>query len=155
MLDLFDEFKALIAALDASAVDYALCGGLAMAVHALPRATVDIDLLIRPEDLVVAKDVARALGYTFEATPMSFRRGDVVIHRVSKIDPDSGDTLTLDLLLVTPATSGAWTSRLTLAWDQGLVRVVSREGLIELKSLRKSGQDLDDIALLQRGDDEG
>jgi hypothetical protein len=32
MLDLFEEFKALIGALEADEVDYAVCGGLAMAM---------------------------------------------------------------------------------------------------------------------------
>ena len=155
MLDLFDEFKALITALEAEQVDYALCGGLAMAVHALPRATIDIDLLIQRADLDAVKRIAGGLGYTFEATPMHFHGGDVEIRRVSKIDPGSGDTLTLDLLLVTPATLGAWDTRLSLAWEEGVVRVVSREGLVALKSLRASGQDLDDIALLQGDDDDG
>jgi hypothetical protein len=154
MLDLFDEFKALIGALEANGIDYAVCGGLAMAIHALPRATIDIDLLIQSTDLPVVMRIASGLGYSFEAGPMSFRRGEVEIRRVSKIDPESADTLSLDLLLVTPATNGAWESRQTLAWEGGKVRVVSRDGLIALKSLRNSGQDLDDIALL-RDDDEG
>ncbi|HEY5934085.1 MAG TPA: hypothetical protein VIU61_05615 [Kofleriaceae bacterium] len=149
MLDLFDEFSALIAALEAEPVEYAVCGGLAMAIHALPRATIDIDLLIRGEDLPVVMRIANDLGYGVVASPMRFRGGDVEIRRVSKIDQESGDTLMLDLLLVTPATAQAWQSRQALSWERGTVRVVSRQGLIALKSLRGSGQDLDDIALLE------
>jgi hypothetical protein len=33
MLDLYDEFAALIAALEAAEAEYAVCGGLAMAIH--------------------------------------------------------------------------------------------------------------------------
>jgi hypothetical protein len=155
VLDLFDEFKVLIAALEAERIDYALCGGLAMAVHAMPRATVDIDLLIERQELPRVKRIAADLGYTFEAAPISFRGGDVEIRPVSKIDPASGDTLMLDLLLVTSATEPAWQTRQALIWEQGTVRVVSREGLIALKSLRGSGQDRDDIALLEGGRDAG
>ena len=61
----------------------------------------------------------------------------------------------LDLHLVTPAVEIAWRSREQLAWEYGLVRVVSREGLIALKSLRGSGQDVDDIKVLRGGCDEG
>jgi hypothetical protein len=154
MLDLFDEFKALITALEAGHLDYALCGGLAMAVHSLPRATVDIDLLVDPVDLDRIKSLARSLGYTYEAGPMSFRGGDIEIRRLSKIDAASGDTLTLDLMLVTPAIQDAWATRQALAWEDGTVRVVSRAGLIALKSLRGSGQDQDDIALLEEDGDE-
>jgi hypothetical protein len=155
MLDLFDEFSALVAALEAEPVDYAVCGGLAMAIHALPRATIDIDLLIRPEDLAVVMRIANRLGYRFEASPIRFRGGEVDIRRVTKIDPESGDTLMLDLLLLTTATADAWQGRQALAWEGGTVRVVSRQGLIALKSLRASGQDLDDIALLEDDNDAG
>jgi hypothetical protein len=40
MLDLYDEFASLIGALEAAGADYAVCGGLAMAIHGFPRATI-------------------------------------------------------------------------------------------------------------------
>ena len=51
MFDLYEEFKSIVSALEEQGIDYAVCGGLAMAVHGLPRATVDIDLLIPSESL--------------------------------------------------------------------------------------------------------
>jgi hypothetical protein len=50
MLDLAAEFEAVVGALAREGVEYAVCGGFAMAIHGYPRATVAIDLLIRPED---------------------------------------------------------------------------------------------------------
>jgi hypothetical protein len=41
-VDLFAEVVALAAALDVAAVDYAICGGVALAIHGAPRATKDI-----------------------------------------------------------------------------------------------------------------
>ena len=149
MLDLYEELKAIIFALDENGIDYALCGGLAMAVHGLPRATVDIDLLVLAERLEEAKLVICGLGYTIEAQPMTFHKGAIEIRRWSKIDPSDGDVLTVDFLLVTPAVIDAWTSRIKVASTQGIVSVVSREGLIKLKSFRRSGQDLDDIERLK------
>lgn len=149
MLDLYEELKAIVAALDENGIDYALCGGLAMAVHGLPRATVDIDLLVRVEKLEEAKSVVRTLGYTIEAQPMSFHKGAIEIRRLSKIDPSDGDLLMIDFLLVTPAVAEAWDNRIRVASARGSVFVVSREGLIALKSLRRSGQDLDDIERLK------
>jgi putative nucleotidyltransferase-like protein len=64
VLDLYEEFKSIVSALEEQGIDYAVCGGLAMAVHGLPRATVDIDLLILAEHLEKAKTVVRKLGYT-------------------------------------------------------------------------------------------
>ena len=51
MLDLYDELRNLIAALDEHEIQYALCGGIAMAIYNRPRATVDIDLLIGEDSL--------------------------------------------------------------------------------------------------------
>jgi hypothetical protein len=79
---------------------------------------------------------------------MSFRAGAVDIRRVSKLHP-SGQLLSLDLLLVTPSVQPAWEGRQTMEWDFGKINVVSREGLILLKSLRGSGLDQDDIKLLR------
>ena len=149
MLDLYEELVALIDALESKRIDYAVCGGLAMAIWGLPRATVDIDLLIEGESLAAVEEVAALLGYTFKAHPMTFSSGAIVIHRVTKIDPDGGDVLMLDLLLVTPAVADAWQNRTRVEWDQGLMSVVSREGLAKLKSFRGSGTDLDDIERLK------
>jgi len=45
-LDLVDEFRALLDGLERDGVDYAVCGGLAFAIHARLRATIDVDLLL-------------------------------------------------------------------------------------------------------------
>jgi hypothetical protein len=85
---------------------------------------------------------------------MTFHKGAIEIRRLSKIDPSDGDLLTVDFLLVTPAVADAWNYRIRVASAKGSVFVVSREGLIILKSFRRSGQDLDDIELLKGSQDE-
>jgi hypothetical protein len=149
VLDLLDELVTLIDALESRRIEYAVCGGLAMAIWGLPRATVDIDLLVEPESLGAIEEVAASFGYTFKANPMTFSGGAIVIHRITKIDPDGGDVLMLDLLLVTPAVLDAWQNRTRVEWDHGVMSVVSRDGLVKLKSYRGSGIDLDDIRRLQ------
>ncbi len=149
MLDLFEELVTLIDSLESRRIDYAVCGGLAMAIWGLPRATVDIDLLIERESLAAVEDVAASLGYRFKANPMTFSDGAIIIHRVTKIDPEGGDVLMLDLLLVTPAIADTWQNRIRVEWDRGVMSVVSREGLATLKSFRASGTDLDDIRRLR------
>ena len=89
------------------------------------------------------------LAYTLPASPMNFAKGKIRIERVSKVDPESHDVLTLDLLLVTPATVKIWDDRRRATWEMGEIWVVSRSGLIELKKLRLSGQDQDDIRRLE------
>jgi hypothetical protein len=152
VLDLLEELKQVIGSLDRAGVPYALCGGLAMAVHGYPRATVDIDILVLAEDQAKVERAAELLGFTIHARPMHFRGGEVEIRRVSKV-VDSGQILSLDLLLVTDAVRPAWDGRQTMEWDFGKICVVSREGLVTLKSLRGSGLDQDDIKRL-RGENE-
>ena len=148
-MDLFDELKAILARLESEGVDYALCGGLAMAVYAFPRSTLDIDLMIDQADINKVKSIAQDLGYSIDAGLMKFSNGDVQIYRVTKIDQESGEPLVLDLLLVTEKLKDVWSSRTRVEWEQGVLSVVSPEGLIKLKSMRKSGQDEDDIKLLK------
>jgi len=148
-MDLFDELKKLIARLTEEKIEYALCGGLAMAVYALPRATLDIDILIESISLGKATQAVNELGFTLSAMPMDFHGGKMHIHRVSKIESGTGETTTLDLLIVTPDIMPAWESRAKIQWEGGVLSVVSPEGLILLKSFRRSGQDQDDIRYLR------
>ena len=149
MIDLYDEFRKLIAVLDEQQIDYALCGGMAMAVYDHPRATIDIDLLILSESLDRVIAAATELGYTIRGLDLSFANGSIEIRRVSKIDSELGHVLSLDLLLVTPEIRGVWDSRVKAEWEGGKLFVVSRTGLIALKALRGSGLDKDDISALQ------
>ena len=149
MHDLYDEFRLLIGALDEQGVEYALCGGIAMAEYDRPRATIDIDLLILSESLERALSIAATLSYTIRALDMTFAGGAVEIRRVSKIHGETGHLLSLDLLLVTPAIRDVWDARVQAEWEGGELSVVSRLGLIELKKLRGSPQDQADISALQ------
>jgi hypothetical protein len=131
-----------------------LCGGLAMAVYARPRATLDIDIMVEPDLLNKAKKIVENLGFNIPAKPMSFKDGAVQIHRMTKIDIESGEHMALDLLLVTQQIKISWDSKISVDWEGGTLKVLTPEGLIMLKLLRKSGQDLDDIEYLKELIDE-
>lgn len=150
-LDIYDELRNVVRRLNEHEIDYALCGGLAMAIHGRPRSTIDIDMLILSESLEKVLPIALELGYNIRGKDLSFANGVIEIRRVSKIDPESGDLLSLDLLLVTPEILSIWESRAIAKWEAGELSVVSRSGLISLKQLRGSGQDQDDIKALQAG----
>jgi len=152
MLDILDELRDLVAVFDERELDYALCGGMAMGVYGLARTTIDIDLLILSDSLEEVLAIAKSHGYNIRGKDMSFANGAVEIRRVSKIDPEDGELLSLDLLLVTPAVLPVWESRLKAEWEGGSLFVVSANGLVALKQLRGSDQDLVDIkALLSEG----
>jgi hypothetical protein len=149
MFDLYEELRKVISAFDKNQIDYALCGGLAMAVYDHPRATIDIDMLIPGEAFERIPEIAKELGYSIRGLDMSFANGAVEIRRVSKIHPTTGHLLSLDLLLVTPALRDVWESRVEADVEGSKLSVVSRRGLVALKELRGSGRDLDDIAALR------
>ncbi|MCE5229263.1 nucleotidyltransferase family protein [bacterium] len=147
-MKLLDELQNLTGALNAQGIDYALCGGLAMAVWGMPRATLDIDLLIEPDSLVRVSEIARQIGFGMSASPMHFKGGMVQIHRLTKID-SSKHAVVLDMILVTDATRAAWESRRNVPSSGGNIKIVSPTGLVSLKSLRNSLQDQQDIEYLR------
>lgn len=80
---------------------------------------------------------------------MVFAGADIRMRRVSKIDPDTGDPISLDLIQVTPRIEAVWRHRREVEWQAGGLWVVSRAGLIELKRIRSSSQDRADIERLE------
>ncbi|KQC11235.1 MAG: hypothetical protein APR62_01725 [Smithella sp. SDB] len=148
-MDLLEELKKITQKLDQAGIDYALCGGLAIAIYARPRATLDIDIMIQPDFLSETKSAVRELGYTMASAPMEFNNGAVKLQRLSKLDKATSEYFVLDLLIVTPEINKAWDDRTTIEWEGCPLKVVSPQGLILLKSLRNSGQDKEDIEYLR------
>ena len=148
-MTLFDELTALVNALDQAGIEYALVGGLAVAVWGAPRATQDIDLLVRADALPAALEVARGQGFATRALPMRFADG-MEVHRVSKTD--AGEMLLLDLILVNANLEPAWRTRLRLATEGGRLWVISRDGLIQMKAAAGRPQDLADVQRLRELD---
>ncbi|MCB9692993.1 MAG: nucleotidyltransferase [Alphaproteobacteria bacterium] len=150
-MDLQVELHRVLQVLHEAGVEYALCGGLALAVHGAPRATTDIDLLMREDDVPTVLSLVEPLGYRFRANPMRFPDG-MRIQRVTRIA--GREAITLDLLLVDDAgaTAEAFASRTTVSTGAGDVTVVSREGLVALKVWAGRPQDLADIQRLEDDD---
>lgn len=150
-LTLVDELRAVLEALGARGVDHAVVGALALAVHGVVRATTDIDLLVRPDDLDRALAAVATVGYDLPAQRMTFRSG-VTVQRVTKVDGD--EALTVDFLLADGPLLDAWDSRTTVRAGPLELRVVSRPQLIAMKALSGRLRDLADIRRLQ-GEDDG
>ena len=153
MPKLYDELRSLVSALDRDRIEYALCGGIAMAIHGRPRATVDIDILITPESLQQILTIAEKLGYTIRGLDMSFGKDVIEIRRVSKIDRDTQFVLSLDMILVTEAIRHVWDTRVKANLEGGKLSVVSKEGLIALKEISGRPQDIADISALKGDSD--
>jgi hypothetical protein len=151
MPNLFEEFRTIVAALGAARVPYAICGGIAMSIHTRPRATNDIDPLAPPAAVASIADSPLPCGFVrHERAPTQLANGEVVMHRLTKIGPGDPEVLLLNVIEVHPgATERAWQARMDSDWEGQSVTVVSRAGLIGLKRLRGSPQNIADIALLQ------
>ena len=80
---------------------------------------------------------------------MNFDGGATRIRRISKVDPNDGEVLMLDLLLVTPQFQHVWDTRRELQWKEHGLWVVSPRGLIDMKTSRSSPIDLADIEKLR------
>lgn len=151
MPNLLENFRAVVGALSEAAIPFAVCGGLAMSIHASPRATIDIDLLIPPEAIPRLVEALGPVGFSLrERAPTRLAHGEIVMHRLTKVVPGDPDVLMLDVIEVRPGTTArAWEGRETAQWEGYPVTVVSREGLIDLKRLRNSPQDIADITTLE------
>jgi hypothetical protein len=145
-VDFYGELTRLLAALQGRQLEYALCGGVALAIHGAPRATQDIDLLLRPEDLPALREVAHSVGFVLESFPMDFASG-VTIQRFTKLI--EGQPFMLDVLLVKGPLEAVWSGRLATSFEGGTVQVVSRDGLIALKLAAGRPQDLVDVQRLE------
>jgi hypothetical protein len=155
MADIFEEFQNLIGRINEKQIDYAVCGGWAMAIHGAPRATVDIDLLVANENLSKVWRIAEDLGYWVEGLPLSFDDGIIEIRRISKIDEETKTLFTIDFLLVTEGLKKVWETRENIDWEDDKVWTVSREGLIFMKKLSGRHKDLGDIESLLELENEG
>jgi hypothetical protein len=153
-LDILEEMRKVVTALDEAQVEYALVGAFALAIHGAPRATTDIDILVRPQDVDRALAVVSPIGFSLPAQPMTLQSG-VSVQRVSKLEGE--ELLTLDLLLAAGSLADAWTSRVSIQALGTRLQVVSREQLVRMKALAGRLQDLADIERLQgrHGDQNG
>lgn len=148
---LIEELKQLLASFNNHGVEFALCGGLAVAVHGLARATQDIDFLIPEGSLDSAYEAAAQVGYDIRGLDISFKERTVEIRRVSKVVGE--DVISLDLLIVTPHVEDVWAGREQLEFMGEQLFVVSREGLIKMKRQSGRPQDLADIERLENETD--
>ena len=141
------ELKSLVAKLNEQNIPYALCGGLAMAVHGHPRATLEIDLVAFKGSAPKIEKIAHELGYTLRAAPMKFTAGQDAITRVSKVSREDEDVLPLDILVLDHAIECILECD-EMEWENTKLRVITRESLIKLKQLRNNHQDKADIEKL-------
>jgi hypothetical protein len=147
---MFDDFKELLSIFNAQKVKYLIVGGYAVSFHAQPRATKDIDLLIKP-DAENARAVYDALG-KFGAPLDGLTAEDFIVRdkffRMGRVP------VVVDIL---PQIKGvdfdhAWQNRVEAVIDpqSGLkASFISRADLIAAKLAAGRPQDIADAAALR------
>lgn len=146
-MDLLGELASLCLALEQRGLEYAICGGVALAIHGVPRATRDIDLLAREADLDAIRLTLQDLGFTVETLPMTFSSSGITVRRFTKLL--EVEPLMVDVLIADGPLAAVWDDRELVEWENGRISVVSRAGLITLKLAAARPQDLADVQRLE------
>lgn len=147
-MDLFQDFRDLLAAFAASKVEFVLVGGYAVVFHGRPRATKDLDLLVAIDEGNRAR-LAEALQ-AFGAPPnvvdgaRKLSSGEVLFFGIAP--------LRVDLLSSASGIDfpGVYARAVTTALDGVPVRVIALDDLIANKRASGRPQDLQDCAELER-----
>ena len=151
---MFDDLKELLSIFNSQSVKYLIVGGYAVSFHAQPRATKDIDLLIRP-DAENAKAVYAAL-LKFGAPLEGLTLQDFIER--DKFFRMGRAPLMVDILSEIPGVDfdRAWANRVdgVIDHESGLVAFfISRADLIAAKLAAGRPQDIADVAALRQSVD--
>ena len=68
---LTDDFREFLKSLNANHVEYLLVGGYAVGLHGYPRATIDLDVWVRPERANARRVIAALRMFGFETTALT------------------------------------------------------------------------------------
>ncbi|NJL72362.1 MAG: nucleotidyltransferase family protein [Candidatus Competibacteraceae bacterium] len=147
MPDLLTELDNALTSLEKAKAEYALCGGLAVAVHGYARATVDIDIVVLRKDLEQIKAALKEGGFYLDNGIIPLPSQNIEFYRMGKIV--GKDVLVVDLLF-TDEESYLWQGRERRRWSHGEMWVLSKEALIRMKSTSQREKDQADIVELSR-----
>ncbi len=150
-----EELYRLTDAFDRYAVDYALCGGLAVAIHGRPRLTLDIDFVVPTEQMERAIATAATVGFDDPSgwiSLPSYKIGINRLYRVNKIE--QGEFLTLDLLEADSSENAVFVDQECVDVEGKLIRLLSRVALIKMKRASNRLKDQLDVEMLSDHSDE-
>ena len=145
-MDIHAELRRIIDTLGREGIDYALCGGLAVAFHGYVRFTQDIDLLVRRDDVDRVTQVVATCGFVDSSGKLPIGADDLLYRLVKTEGPEF---LALDLIVLGSSLVGVWEDRELFEWDGVPIWVVSADGLARMK--RRAGRDQDLLDLKKLG----
>jgi len=143
------DFRDLFAALNAAGAEYLLVGGYALAVHAAPRFTKDLDVWVNPtpENAARVHEALRRFGAPLGELRVEDLSSPGVVFQLG-VPPNRIDVLTAIDGVSFPE---AWPERLETTYGGQRVSVISRRHLVMNKRATGRPQDLLDAETLERG----
>lgn len=140
------DFKDMLSCLKEASVEFLIVGAYALAAHGLPRATGDIDILVRRED-VNARRIMQAIAKfgapTSDLSEQDFTSPDMVVQ--FGVEPCRIDLLTR---ISGVEFADAWRNKVKVEVDGLELYVLSKTDLLKNKLAAGRDKDKSDIAWL-------
>jgi hypothetical protein len=148
---MLNRLQGVFASFERHEVKYLVIGGIAAVLHGVPRATFDLDILIEatPDNarrLLEALEEA-GLGTASLTSPEALLRNEITVFE---------DFVRIDAQTHTPGLefANAWQRRETMEYQHQRLYVISRNDLISSKRAAGREVDLEDVRLLELGEEE-
>ena len=142
------DFAEMLAGLSEAGADFMVIGAHAVAVHARPRATGDLDIWVRPtpENAQRVWAALAAFGAPLDLLTRDDLTSNDLVFQIG-VEPNRIDILTS---IGGVAFADAWARRTTVELWGISVPVIGREDLVASKRAAGRPQDLADLAELER-----
>jgi len=130
-------------------VRYVVFGGIAVALHGVPRATFDLDILVEPTAENCRK-LLKALEACGFGTATQVTAEEIATTQITRLK----DRILLDIMTSSPGLTfdEAWRNRVQMEFEGQGFYVVSRDDLIRAKRAAGRPRDLEDLRALDSGD---
>jgi hypothetical protein len=144
-----DRLKDVFASFQKHDVRYVVIGGVASVLYGVPRATFDLDILIKA-DLQNSTRLLDALLASHFATAALTTPEELLKHEITIFE----DRTRIDVQTSTPGLTfdDAWENRITMDYHGQSFYVVSKDDLIKSKSAAGREIDLEDVQILSLGE---
>ena len=146
---IIEELYRLTEAFAKNGLEYAVCGGLAVAIHGRPRLTMDIDIVVAAQDIERAAEISASVGFDDVSGWVHVPLNKLGIRRLYRLNKISGvELLTLDLLEADSPKNAVFADRETFDVEGRSIQSLSRTALITMKRDSDRTKDRLDVELL-------
>ena len=146
---MLDQLKDVFASFQKHDVKYVVIGGIASVLYGVPRATFDLDILIKA-DLQNARRLLDALLDAQLGTAGLSSPEELLKHEITIFE----DRIRIDVQSFTPGLNfkDAWKNKVTMEYHGQSFFIVSKSDLIKSKSATGREVDLKDVQILREND---